>query len=291
MIDEEFEEIELSQLVDSPLRVVRQGGFFFRFGSLRSADARDRNSGGQDFVAVRHSPRGLVFALCDGVAGSFSGELAALFLGRSVLDWFTDSETENVEPDQVEARLGQYLAGLTTTATRQVQAVSIPQGVAPAIANVLEAKRDLGSEAMFVAGRVDLPGPGAEGHVALAWMGDMRLRVFHGADDVRLSPRDETATRQRWSTRRGPVAGRPAAWMCRFGPTEPLRILAYSDGLKPLDEIVDPLPDDRLQDMMDSWREGPETDDMSVLEIWRDLAERRPPTEPRRWNAPRVSYG
>lgn len=291
MKDDDFEEIELSQLIDNPLQVVRRDGFSFRFGSLRSADARDRGSTGQDFVAVRHSPQAVVFAICDGVAGSFSGELAALFLGRSVLDWFTDSGAERWEPEDVEERLGQYLASLTSLATRQVQAVAIPSGMAPAIANVLETKRNLGSEAMFVAGRVDVPGPRTDGHVVLAWMGDMRLRVILGDEDTRLSPRDELATKQRWSTRRGPVEGRPATWTCRLAPNDPLRILAYSDGLKPLDEIRDMVADDRLQDMMESWRDGPETDDMSVLEICRDPAARPRTPEPRRWNAPRVSYG
>ena len=138
---------------------------------------------------------------------------------------------------------------------------------------MLEEKRELGSEATFVCGRIDLPGAGLpQGRLLLAWMGDSRLRFWGPAGERSAELGDTFHTDQRWSTRRGPVNGRPHLFLAPLASSQRLlevvRMLAYSDGLTSLDEHGDAPTNVALQEMITMAAESATSDDISLLEIW-----------------------
>ncbi len=247
-------------------------GYSYRYAYARSADSRAADETGQDYLTFSEGPAWFAFALSDGVSQSFFGDIAARILGDSLLRWL-----EGAPATEDDFRLGEllldYLGRLTEGATRWVQQYPIPDGISPMLREVLEQKREMGSEATFVCGRIDLPGPALpQGRLLLAWMGDSRLRFWGPGGERSAELGDTFHTDQRWSTSRGAVNGRPHLF------TQPLvradgqpgvtRLLAYSDGLSLLDGRQDPLTDIGLQDLVATAGESPTSDDISILEIW-----------------------
>jgi hypothetical protein len=243
----------------------------YRYAYARSADSRAADETGQDYLTFSESGTWFAFALCDGVSQSFFGDIAARVLGDGLLKWLEGlPSAELVRPG--EALVG-FLGELTRRATEWVQEYPIPEEISPMLQEVLEEKRALGSEATFLCGRIDLPGAGLpEGRLLLAWMGDSRLRFWGPAGERSAELGDTFHTDQRWSTRRGPVNGRPHLFVAPLASggrqLEVVRVLAYSDGLAALDEHHEAPTNVALRELIATAAESATSDDISLLEIW-----------------------
>jgi hypothetical protein len=243
----------------------------YRYAYARSADSRAADETGQDYLTFSESTSLFAFALCDGVSQSFFGDIAARILGDGLLKWLEGLPAGGISiPSEA---LSGFLGELTTRATSWVQQYPIPEEIAPMLLEVLEEKRELGSEATFICGRIDLPSASLpQGRLLLAWMGDSRLRFWGPVGERSAELGDEFHTNQRWSTRRGPVNGKPHLFQTALASEgrllEVVRVLTYSDGLASLDDQSEAPTNFALQEMIVRAAESATSDDISLLEIW-----------------------
>ena len=235
-----------------------------------SYDSLEEGVEGQDYVVVGAGGGVVLFALCDGVGQSFFGQLAAKFLGDTLLDWLGTLEPV-VEQRAVADRLTALLTGLTAAGQRQVESYTLPADLAPLVRAAWEDQRDYGSETMFVCGRLHfgsgIGDAGARGQCVLCWLGDSEIQVFDH-DGAPLDLGADWSSDERWSTRQG-IKGAKAAhvWTCdlhRIG-----QIVAYSDGLDRVKDclihlVSDP---DALRHEITQLYNSPQSDDISLVSI------------------------
>jgi|WetSurMetagenome_2_1015567.scaffolds.fasta_scaffold156851_2 hypothetical protein len=215
------------QQQDTPLTTWRSGPFSCRWAFQRCPESADVDEPSQDSLAVREDGTRLAFTLCDGVSQSFYGGLAASVLGSGLLDWLWQQPGSL---DNLPDRLDLFLNSLTQQATRMVRAQVLPADLPALVASVLERKRTLGSESMFIAGLVDVP----QDQVFLAWAGDSRLRAWKDGVEITDPFYGYFRTADRWSSSRGLVV----AWhYALLNCSEITHIAAYSDGLAVLDGV------------------------------------------------------
>jgi len=258
-------------------QVFMSGGFRCRYAYARSADTQAANDRGQDYIAVALDDMTLCFALCDGVSQSFFGDLAAGTLGEGLVTWLA-GRLPTGTADELASALRTCLLDLTAAGTARVQAQRLPSGLPPVVTDVLEEKRRRGSESTFVCGRIDLPGaPWPEGRLVLGWMGDCRLRLWRRTavdafteSEHPVQSGDTLLTKERWSTRTGPVGGDPhlvVSTLAAVGQVAAGRLLAYSDGLAVLDSRTASPSDADLQALIAATGRGATSDDVSLVEI------------------------
>lgn len=264
------ETVRIDQAAETPVKARQRARFGYRYAYARSADSRASGDPGQDYLTLREDGVRLAFALCDGVSQSFYGDLAARLLGDALVDWlweghFTDSGA-------FREGLAAFLDGLVETASAQVAAHPLPEGLPEMLRQVLEEKRALGSETTFVAGLLDTDA----GVLHLAWMGDSRIRLWGPEGEFTAQLGDTFHTQERWSTRRGRI-GELHVFSC---PLQDLRYLvAYTDGLARLDKVMRRhFRDASIQAVIDDALLRPESDDIAFLEVW--LGDRRPSERP-----------
>lgn len=261
-------DVHILQDRDISIQSLSSGPFQLRFLYARSADSREADQPGQDYLAFRGDGHRLAFVLCDGVSQSFYGDLAARFLGDALVEWLTGRRPDHPgEPGQVRQGLSDYLYSLTGAANAQVQELTLPEDLPPMIREVLEQKRALGSETTFVCGY--LQGPTADiplGQLVLAWMGDSRLRLW-GTEGERTPELEASWDEvQRWSSREGPKGGAPGVFVGTLAGVSCVQ--AYSDGLLSREGELSPqLEDAALDRLVAALGEEPTSDDISFLQI------------------------
>jgi hypothetical protein len=225
----------------------------------RAAASVEEDEPSQDFVALAHAPSQLCFALTDGVGSSFAGDLAARFLAQRLVDWLCALEAVPAAA-RLAADLAEHLHGLSTEAHELVARHEFEQEIAPYMVDVVERQRAYGSEAMFVCGRIDWPGHGAQ-RVGVAWLGDAQLRVYRrGAVPEDLRGR----TADRWSTRAG-VRGQISARDWPVAEVE--RVLACSDGLLHELDAAAMLSDAALDARLVAASADQNSDDMALVDV------------------------
>ena len=199
--------IRISQEHETSAQAETFGPFHLTYAYARSAEGQSADQPGQDYIVWRTEGSRLVFALCDGVSQSFYGELAARFLGDALVDWLWQLPLSDKDAAGPATLLTEQLSAWTAAATGLVQEQILPPGIPEMQRVALEQKRALGSQSMFVAGRIDLPDASLpRGRLLCCWLGDCRLRAWRGnVEEPRLSIGRDTA--QRWSTRTGAVGG------------------------------------------------------------------------------------
>ena len=177
-----------------------------------------------------------------------------------------------MDADSIGDGLAAYLQGLTTTASEAVQDQPLPDDIPLMLREVLEQKREYGSDSTFVCGRIDLPGPSfPSGRVVLAWIGDSRLRIWGPQGERTAELGDTFKMAERWSSSRGPVGSEPHVFVSNLkqdGHYTITRLLVYSDGLSVIDRYERELSNVALQDLVDESGEAATSDDVSVLELW-----------------------
>lgn len=262
----------MPQASETQIKWIKGSRLAYRYAYARSADTQAAGEPGQDYLTYHEVGDKLLFALCDGVSQSFYGDIAARILGDALLTWLFEATPTSGDANSVSSSLTRYLTDLTKAATEAVQRQTVPENIPPMLREVLEQKREHGSESTFVCGRIDLPTPQVpEGRVVCAWLGDSRLRIWGPAGERTAEFGDTFRTEQRWSSKQGPVGGQPNLFVSpvvHAGRYVIERLLAYSDGLSTLDGQNSALSNFALQDMISEAGEGATSDDISLLEVW-----------------------
>ena len=250
---------------ETPVRTGRHGELAYRYAYARAADTQQSAGVGQDFMAFRPGGEAFQFAVCDGVGQSFFGEIAAQFLARALLKWLSANQANLMSPD-VRADLARFLDGERQAASAVVEAHAIPSNLPAMLREVLEEKRAIGSEAMFVCGHISMPSAAhPSGAVFLAWMGDMRARLWRGESERTDWLGNVFETGQRWSTRSGLKRGRLNVFQAPLVGID--RLSVYSDGLALLDGYLTPPPDHELDTLIRRQAESPTSDDIAFLDL------------------------
>jgi hypothetical protein len=233
-----------------------------RYAYARSDESQLAGENGQDELCFNVDEQRVCFALCDGVSMSFMGDLAAAFLSRALVEWWLNVPTLKLADRDLSGTFTAFINGLTGEAMQRVAGYKFPPDLAPMFVEVLEQKRALGSESMFVSGVIDF----SSKRIALTWMGDSRLRIWHNTQDLTQQNLGKAfQTNERWSSRRGCI-GQTHIWQSKLSAIS--RLAAYSDGLAILDGKMDsPYALSTLQQITRMVHEMPNSDDLSYFEV------------------------
>lgn len=257
-MDSPFGALRLPQDREHPPQWVRKARLHWRYAYARAAETQAQKEVGQDVIVLDGDDERLNFCLADGVSQSFFGDLAASALGDGLVRW-VGRLGENTSAEMVATGLSQLLEELRLQVTEEVQIFPLPTNLPPMLVDVLNQKRAHGSESMFVCGFV-WP---AQNKLLLCWLGDMRCRLWRQGSEEKLP--GLFRTEDRWSSRRGPVAGPPQIHLCSLHGLS--RLMIYSDGLAALDSLSEAPSDEGLQQAIDAAGRSPTSDDISFLDI------------------------
>lgn len=250
---------------ETPLQFGQLEGLVFRYAYARAAETRRNGGVGQDFLAFSQVERSFVFVVCDGVGQSFFGEIAAQSLTRALMGWMEAHRAQLQQPG-IREDLVRFLDAERFSASRVVDAYPIPDEVPGMLRDVLEEKRALGSEAMFVCGCICLDSATyPSGAIFLAWMGDMRARIWRGSAERTELLGSVFETSQRWSTRAGLKGGRLNVFQAPLKGLD--RLSVYSDGLAPLDDYPELPENPALANLIRNQESSPTSDDIAFLDI------------------------
>ena len=238
-----------------------QGKLSCRYGYGRSAETVNQGDAGQDFVAIRMQGNVCNFVLCDGVGMSYLGDFAARFLGSALLEWL--ETTPALTAEGVE----QFLHDLTGPASEQLGKLQPLDNSPLLLREVLMEKRNRGSQAMYICGRIELTSGGRKSRVWLAWQGDSRIRLWRNDQEQSEQFQKHCKTGERWSTREGPVGGTPHIFEMKGSSSDSFRLQLYTDGLNDLDAIGTYIPDEHIQVLLDAAHTGGLEDDAAFIEL------------------------
>ncbi|MBN1920443.1 MAG: protein phosphatase 2C domain-containing protein [Anaerolineae bacterium] len=256
-----LEELRLPQTHETAAMLIAGGVFHLQVAYARSADSRASNDSGQDYLSVRQDGKRLAFVLCDGVSQSFVGELAARVLGEAMLQWLWQLDVSTLQTQAVQAACQQRLSALVPEVAQQVASYSLPANLPPMLGEVLEQKRQLGSESTLAAGLLD---PAAD-KLLLVWLGDSRIRLWDQQGEITSRLGGTFLTQERWSTRRGPIG---AVHVLITDLKNIQRVVAYSDGLAIMDRgLNNALTTRSLDAVIAKTGDAPTSDDVSFLEV------------------------
>ena len=220
---------------DTPVLFREFRNVYLRHIYARAYDTRIGGDKGQDYLYWRYTEDALLFAICDGVSGSFYGNIAAERLATYLVDeLLLATGVALAEEPQGGARediLKTHLNAFSCRASHQVDEAELPAHC-PALQReaLLQLRNEYGSETVFVCGRLAF-GDEARAQLAsllLIWMGDAEAQVYddHGHQ---LELGGEWRSVDRWSTKLG-VRGKVYSWVSPAdGPVS--RVMAFSDGL------------------------------------------------------------
>ncbi|MEM7533700.1 MAG: hypothetical protein AAF639_16065 [Chloroflexota bacterium] len=246
------------------------------YGPIRTLYRRSHESAvhqvkGQDYLTVGCINGGIAFAVCDGVGQSFCGDLAAKFLGDTLMD-STDLLLSSMRSDDPPTALTNFLNRLVAEAAQRTDEFVLPTSTPPLLKLALEEMRTYGSETMFVYGQLVPPleivdSIGNAGHqLYLCWLGDTEVQVITDHHPIHL---DATWTvQERWSTRQG-VRGADHVHFRQIPLEQVQRILVYSDGLDSIANQLHQLVQepDTLRVQIAEISQSPDSDDISLLDI------------------------
>ncbi|MCW9129818.1 hypothetical protein OF830_02320 [Bacillus paramycoides] len=234
--------------------------FTYRYSYVRAKETQDLNESGQDFLIFQDNGTSITFALCDGVGMSFHGEIAAEFLGMKLLNLF---ETFQEKEQDISILLNEELENWKEEAVEEVRIFQLPEETPWLLRDVLEEKRGKGSEAMFIAGKIELIPNQDEVYITIVTHGDSFVQLFQKQKKCLNEIMFERNIEKRWSTHRGIIGGKLDAFSKRLSREEVNRIVIHSDGLMSLmqynfEEVLKKI--ERAQC-------SPTSDDISFLDI------------------------
>jgi hypothetical protein len=256
---------KVPQTIETPVSFVPVPGAYVRFAYARSSDSMANQIEGQDYLCFRYNDQRLAFIVADGVGSSFCGNLAARILGDNLLDWLWSLDVGYLGgAAALTEAAASFLNRIQKQAQLEVQEYDLPGTISPLIRQALEAQRAYGSEAVFVACRIDHPGviiP--DGLVSLFWMGDTRVSVLDpGGSPIDLHGSWDNANR--WSTAHG-VRGSMSAWMHSLDGVS--RVAAFTDGLLAHAARALDYPDSRLNREIALGALEPTSDDVAFIDV------------------------
>jgi hypothetical protein len=245
-------------------------GVSARLFSQRCAEARAQSLPNQDFALLRVDgpAHALSFCVADGVGSSYRGDFASGYLSRRLVDWLSGLETPLPTEEQARATLAEALTAWRETAQAELAALPVDPEAPALVREVLEElRRDYGSAAVFLAGRLVPPEPsmalGGDVEALFCWMGNvtLRLQCVGDAEPRRLCADDDSA---RWSTLRGL---RGDVRVRRMSLLEPWRLIVHTDGADAIGREIAVLSDDDLQRRAAALLETATSDDVAVLDL------------------------
>ncbi|AWP27020.1 PP2C family serine/threonine-protein phosphatase [Paenibacillus sp. Cedars] len=252
---------ESKQTGEEPLTRIRDL-FTCRYAYGRAAESVKLSEKGQDFLAFSLNEDVCRFVLCDGVGLSYRGDVASRLLGQGLMEWLENQE------ELSSASLERKLKELSLEADRELRDLSVDSTTPMLLREVLEEKQRMGSEAMYICGRIELPTRfRRKGRLWLAWQGDSRVRLWHKQRELTSLFGDHFRTAERWSSRIGPVGGKPHVYSSRLDHESEYRLQLYSDGLNDLDAVMEHIPDEQVQVLMNALHTDGLEDDASFLEF------------------------
>ncbi len=242
----------------------------------RSSDSYINNVDGQDYFIFHDGEDKLCFVLCDGVGQSYCGQLAAKFLGDYLFNWLEDLDANFLQDPSLIDRLTNDLNVLAEEGQEMVLRHELPENLPDLLLLALTEQKNYGSEAVFVAGRVDFQVGKTFPTLNLFWLGDTKIHLFDKHGDEMNIP-GSWINSERWSTKFG-IKGAEAVnhWLIELRKIE--KMVVHSDGLKGdvLSGLYSLL---NIPDEMDSAVEGlrfsPESDDVSLVSFDLSRAKRR----------------
>jgi hypothetical protein len=255
----------IPQRIETPVSFLTTPGAYVRYAYSRSADSMSSRTEGQDYLCFQYHDQRLVLVVCDGVGSSFCGNLAARLLGDGLLEWLWSVDMMYLSgAEALSEAAASALNRLQKSVKHEVEEYSIPSSIPALIKQALESQRAYGSEAVFVAARIDYPSLSIpEGLISLCWMGDSQI---HALDEEgrALSPTDRWHNANRWSTVQG-VRGHMSAWM---RPLEGIgRVVAFTDGLSAHGVKVFGYGDGLLDREIRAGARLPSSDDVAFIDV------------------------
>lgn len=250
----------LPQVKETLLQEQSTKYFTYRYSYFRAKETQELNEIGQDFLSFQVSGNRFIFVLCDGVGMSFHGEIAAEFLGTKLLELF---ETCLDKEQDFSAILDKNLQEWKKEAIEKVEAFQLPQDTPWLLRDVLEEKRNHGSESMFICGTIEVIPNRDEVNIMVVAHGDSFLQLFQEDKKCLDSIEYERNTENRWSTHHGILGGELKVISKTLARKEANRLVIHSDGLMPLlhynfEEVTEEIK--RAQS-------SPTSDDISFLDI------------------------
>lgn len=293
---------------DTFVRLALGPGVVVRLLSQRCQEATAQGLPNQDYSVLlsRREGASLAFCVCDGVGSSYKGDFAAAYLAARLVDCLAALPSMMMGGDQTTPpsvvtgarnceRLREYLlaqlAAWAHSGQEELRTLAMPADVDPLVGEVLAELRDgTGSEAVFLAGRVEfaaegegspnasssgarpaVPWNGQSAHLALCWMGNVTAQVYSAPDrqEPLCTPSDD---RNRWSTARGARGRLEVA--CATLP-ELHRLVVHTDGAESFGASIAGLADRALAARAGQQHASPRDDDLTMLDICWDAARSR----------------
>lgn len=260
---------QIDQRMEYPLSALQAGPFALRCTYARSRETRQGNDVGQDYITYQVAEDSILFCVCDGVSQSFYGNLAAKYLGDSLLQFMLQSDCfQSMDREVVKYKLSSFLKQMTSPATDMISHHVIPSHIGGLFREVLEEKRLKGSETTFVCGRISCAAGENKGQITAAWLGDTAVRLFnHGTEIQGLV--SGFSQWNRWSTRHGVMGEGPSILTMEFarGSGGPDCIQIFTDGLMGYSSGQRSPDDAELRRMMETSYNHAASDDVSFLEV------------------------
>ncbi|GMK42104.1 hypothetical protein PCCS19_51630 [Paenibacillus sp. CCS19] len=265
--------IQIDQRVET-FDSMQCGMFHVQYAYARSAESRAADESGQDYVAFIERGDSLSFCICDGVGQSYYGDLAARLAGDELARWLSQLKTsDELVSSELSRRLMTFMSELCAPASKAVEQHAIPVQAPALLRDVLTEKRIRGSETMFIGGRFDAPSRELpHGRMLLAWMGDMRLRLWRDDEECTSELGHQLSMDERWSTKRGLLGGEPHVFVSGLAGKPYTRITAYSDGLAVIDDCKVPPSAIEVQNAINRSAAQPTSDDVAYFDVCWDAA-------------------
>ena len=267
--------IDTEQTRDHRVRFTLPGGrLTMQLRALRSQEARAQGLSGQDYarLVTGHDGGHLAFCVCDGVGSSYRGDFAARYLGIRLVSRLFALDGVPRRIQALERDLRAEMERWAHDAQRELLATSGPEVGSALEREVLEELRvDYGSEAVFLAGRVDVStamsmelgrGKASAARMLLCWMGNVQARLRSGGRIQSFDGMDDD--RARWSSARG-VRGRLR--IATLTATAPWRLIVHTDGFAALSANIFTFSEEELRREEQRLLDLPTSDDMTLLAI------------------------
>lgn len=270
--------ITLDQLTETRLLEFPKGHFLIRCAYSRSAECQQADHEGQDYLVFRADPRKFVFALCDGVSGSFFGDLAAKRVGDKLINWLW--ALPSIDPPEVNSdyvnNLEVFLNGIAPQIQKEVDLLDIKWVDPPALIPILDKKRINGSQTTMVCGVFYAPSQTLpKGRARFFWLGNSRLHIWSKGTDQSQLLNALWTDKNRWYSTKG-VEGKIQSFVGDLSSID--SFVAHSDGFnhalldvenepKLIDNFHPGLPKNIIDETITTLQKLPKNDDVSYIEV------------------------
>jgi len=255
----------VSQDKEDLINFVELNFAYTRYSFTRSYDSIINNGLGQDFLTWKWDDNKLVFVLCDGVGGSFFGNLAAKFLGKKLLDWLWKQANltgENIPG--IRNELDELFRDWISEGNCMASDYPLPSDLPKLIWESLEELRQKhGSETVFICGCIERCHSNTWKGL-FVWAGNSQIRLLNSLGEMIDFDADWNDA-NRWSTKFG-IKGK---FEIMYIPIDLdlRRLIVFSDGLENYAEDLSTYPDRKIKKILLNEIQSSSSDDIAFLDI------------------------